>query len=238
MPQYEYFWEGGPKFLQSENFRFGTDSVLLGNYANLSGVKNGIDLGCASGVLTLLSLARSSTIHMTGLELNREAAELARQNVEQNGYGDRGNIICGDIRDCRKLFPSGSFDLVMSNPPYFPAASGTISPRPGRAEARGEITCSLKDLCAAAKWLCRWDGKAVFVHRQERLAELLSTMSAYGLEPKRMRLVCHTFESPPSLVLVEGRRGGKPGMKVEPCLFLKTPDGEDTEEVRKIYHRI
>ena len=174
---------------------------------------------------------------MTGLEIVPEAAELARENMEKNSLSTRAEIICGDIRRHRELFRSGEFDLVVSNPPYFPLGSGRLSPDKERAAARGETDCTLSDICAAAAFLCRTGGRVCFVHKPERLSELFCAMSARGIEPKRLRLVCHTQNSAPNLVLVEGRRGGNPGLKIEPALVLRNPDGTETDEILKIYHR-
>lgn len=237
MAEFDYLWKGGPEFAQSENFRFGTDSVLLGNFVNVSGAKNGIDLGCASGVISMLLLARNQHLHMTGIEIDREAASLASENMTHNRLEERSDIINADLRRCRELFRPGSFDLVVSNPPYFPVSSGDVSPDDRRATARGEVSCTLEDLCSAAEFLCRWGGKTAFVHRPERLTEVFDAMKRHGIEPKRLRLAAHTAESVPSLILVEGLRGGKPGLKIEPLLILKNPDGTDTDEIKRIYHR-
>ena len=237
MAEFDYLWKGGPEFAQSENFRFGTDSVLLGNFVNISGAKSGIDLGCASGVISLLLLARNPRLHMTGIEIDGEAAALAAENMAHNRLVERSRIVNADLRDHRELFRAGSFDLVVSNPPYFPVSSGDVSPDSRRAAARGEVSCTLEDLCSAAEFLCRWDGKVAFVHRPERLSEVFDTMKRHGIEPKRLRLVAHTADSVPSLILIEGRRGGKTGLKIEPLLILKNSDGTDTDEIRRIYHR-
>ena len=125
----------------------------------------------------------------------------------------------------------------MSNPPYFPVGSGALSPDPARAAARGETDCSLEELCAAAAWLLRTGGRFCLVYRPERLAELLCRMRAAGLEPKRLREICPRPGSAPSLVLAEGRRGGRPGLKIEPALVLTDGAGSESEEVRRIYHR-
>lgn len=238
MAQFDYLWEGGPEFAQSSHFKFGTDSVLLGNFANLAGVKKGIDLGCSSGVVALLLLSRSEKVHMTGLEIHEGAARLAEENMAHNGLEERSRIVCGDIRNYKKLFAAGSFDLVVSNPPYFPAGAGKISPYAGRAAARGEVECTLEDLLAAMEYLCRWDGKVALVYRPERLCELFCAMTSHGIEPKRMRMVCHKKHSEPSLVLVEGRRGGKSGLSVGPVLYICEEDGSDSAEIKEIYHRI
>ena len=97
--------------------------------------------------------------------------------------------------------------------------------------------CTLDDICTAAGWLCRWDGRFALVHRTDRLPEVFAFMQKAGIEPKRLRLVSHYATSVPSLVLVEGRRGGKPGLTMEPLLVLKKPDGSDSDEIERIYHR-
>ena len=237
MRRFEELWAGGPLFCQAEHFRLSTDCVLLANFINLSSAVRGIDLGCASGAIGLLLLSRSPKLHMTGLEILPEAASLAEENMERNGLSARSRIGTGDIRQHRQLFSTGSFDLVASNPPYFPLGSGALSPDEGRAAARGEVSCTLEDICTAAAFLCRTGGSFYMVHKPERLSEALCCMSGHGLEPKRLRLVCHRAELAPNLVLIEGRRGGKPGLKVEPLLVLHNADGSETGEVKKIYHR-
>lgn len=237
MPEFTALWEGGPAFAQAEHFRLSTDCVLLADFVNVAGRKRGIDLGCASGAIALLLLWRSPRLHMTGLELLEDAAELAEKNMERNDLQDRSRIICGDIRRHRELFKSGSFDLVAANPPYFPVERGKLSPDEKRSGARGEVSCSLEDICAAASYLCCTGGSFSVVYKPERLSELFCAMTAHGLEPKRLRLVCYRQDSAPSLVLVEGRRGGKPGLDILPLLILTGPDGGDSQEVLRIYHR-
>lgn len=237
MPTFEYLWENGPRFAQAEHFKLGTDTVLLADFVKLSGTKRGIDLGCASGALGLLLLTKHERLHMCGLEIVPEAAALARINMGENGLDTRSEIINGDIREHRSLFKSGSFELVVSNPPYFPVGSGMQSPDEGRANARGESLCTLEDICAAASFLLKTSGSFCIVHKPERLSELFCCMTKLGLEPKRLRMVCHRAGSSPNLVLVEGRRGGKPGLKVESELVLRNPDGSETDEVKSIYHR-
>ena len=183
MAEFNELWQGGPVFAQAEHFKLGTDSVLLAAFANAASARRGIDLGCASGVVALLLLSGNERLCMTGLEIVPEAAELARENMEKNGFSARSQIICGDIRRHRELFRSGEFDLVVSNPPYFPLGSGRLSPDKERAAARGETDCTLSDICAAAAFLCRTGGRVCFVHKPERLSELFCAMSASGIEP-------------------------------------------------------
>lgn len=237
MTDFTELWPGGPFFAQAEHFKLGTDSVLLADFINCGSARRGIDLGCASGSISLLLLNGSKKLHMTGLELLSEAAELAAENMKKNALEGRSEIICGDIREHRSLFRAGSFDLVCANPPYFPEGRGLISPVEGRSSARAETQCSLEDICAASSWLLKTGGGFFMVHKPERLSEIFLTMSRHGIEPKRLRLVCHRADKGPNLVLVEGRRGGKPGLKIEPMLILSESDGSESVEYRRIYHR-
>lgn len=235
--EFEILWQDGPYFKQAEHFKLGTDCVLLSDFARRPGTHKGIDLGCASGAVMLLMLAANERLDMTGLEIVPEAAELARENMSANTLDSRSRIITGDIRDHRKLFKSGEFDTVVSNPPYFPVNSGFLAEDPERAAARGEVSCTLEDICTAAAYLCRTGGSFYMVHKPERLSEAFCTMSRMGLEPKRLRLVCAKASSAPNLVLIEAKRGGKPGLKIEVPLILTDENGYETKEVKAIYHR-
>lgn len=237
MAEFKRLWEDGPLFAQAEHFKLSTDCVLLADFVSVTGAAKGIDLGCASGAISLLLLAKHARIHMTGLEILEGAASLASENMAVNGFSGRSEILCGDIRDHRSLFTSGSFDFAVSNPPYYTASSGYVSPREDKAAARSELLCSLEELCTAAAYLCRTGGSFSMVYKPERLAEALRMLSEKGLEPKRLRLICSDASKPPSLVLIEARRGGRPGLKFEASLFLNGPDGTESEEYKRIYHR-
>ena len=234
MDGFDELWPGGPRFRQGD-FRLSTDSVLLGAFARGIRAEKIIDLGCGAGVLTVLLSAARPSARICAVELQEQACRLCRENMAVNGF-DTGGIVCADLREHRSLFPAGSFDLVISNPPYFAGNSGYAAPDVRRAAARDERFCTLEDLCRAAGYLCRWGGSFALVHRPERLSELFCTMTAFGLEPKRLRLVQHRAGAAPNLVLVEGRRGGRPSLRIEPPLILTGADGSDSPEAREIYH--
>ena len=238
MPNFDELWPGGPKFLQSDHgFKLGTDSVLLAHFANTARVKRCIDLGSGAGVLTVLLCEKNPKLSIEGVEIQLESAVLSRQNLEANGLSDRAVIHHADLREHRQFLEAGVYDLVVSNPPYFAEHSGKSAPVSSRAIARDERSCSLTDLCMAAGYLCRWGGNFAVVHRPERLSELFCAMTCAGIEPKRLRLVCHRSDTAPNLVLVEGRRGGKPGLTMEAPLVLTNPDGSHSDTVLEIYHR-
>ena len=230
-------YPGGPRFFSAPGvFRLGTDSVLLADFASAAHTQRIFDLGCGGGTLGVLLALRAPDAEIDGVEIDACAAALCRRNYAENGLSERCRVTEGDLRDYRSLFTAGAYDLVVSNPPYFASGSGYASPDERRAAARDERSCSLYALCEAAKWLTRWGGLFALVHRPERMSEVLCAMSASELEPKRLRMVQYNFSRAPSLFLVEGRRGGKPGLEILPPLLLTDADGKDSEEIRRIYH--
>lgn len=237
VPEFEFLWENGPRLrLDGEAFSLSTDSVLLSGFVPDKNWQRIIDLGCGAGVLPVLLSHRFPRAAVCGIELQEASAALCRENMKINGFDESG-IIAGDIRNHRTLFGAGEFDLCVSNPPYFAMGSGYEAPRDSRAAARGERFCTLLDICEAAKYLLRWGGSFALVHRPERLSELFCAMTDCLIEPKRLRMVQHKAASAPGLVLVEGRRGGKPGLSVEKPLILANDDGTDSEEIKELYHR-
>ena len=230
-------WPGGPLFQDAAPMRVTTDSVLLADFAAVRGGEKGADLGCGSGLLMLLLLRRESGLHMAGLEIQPEALRLAEENLRINGLLERAELVCGDLRETVKRLPNGGFDFVISNPPYFPPESGRMPPDGARETARGETALKLPELCAAASRLCRSGGRIFFCHRPERLVSLLQEMRAHHLEPKRVRFVHHDLHAPASLLLLEGRKDGKPGLSVEAPFLIRGEDGAETEEYRRICHR-
>lgn len=194
------------------------------------------DLGSGTGLLSVLLCQRHPELSVTGIEIGERAAELSRENLRINGFEGRAKVLCADLRDHRSLFEAGSFDAVFSNPPYFPAGGGGSAPEGPRRTARSETDCSLSDVCQAAAALLRFGGAFFMVHRPERLSEICVALTGSGLEPKRLRLVCPRAEAAPALALIESRRGGKPGLRIEPSLVLTLPDGSPSPEVRELYH--
>ena len=205
----------GPYTYQScpGGFPLGQDTLLLGSFATLRPRGRVCDLGCGCGPLPLLLLGREPTLSMTGLEMDPAAAQAARENLTRNGLS--GSIVTGNLRQAAALLPAGAFDLVVSNPPWFPVGTGA----PGGA-ARMELACTLEQVCAIAGRLLRNGGRFALVHRPDRLCRLMAALTAQGIEPKRMRLVQHSPAHPPSAVLLEGVRQGRPGLAVEPTLIL------------------
>lgn len=237
MEHWEEFKPGGLRFVWDDAlFPPGTDSFLLSAFPRLRPGLRVADLGCGTGLLSLLLLQRQRELTVTGLELLPEAAALARRAAAENRLTERLAFQQGDLRD-RDALPPGQFDLAVCNPPYYPAGSGALAAEDPRRTARAEVDCTLEDICRAARRALRWGGALCLVHKPERLTDLLCALRDAALEPKRLRPVCRRVGEAPSLVLLESRRGGKPGLAWEPPLVLETAEGRPTEEVERIYFR-
>lgn len=212
-------------------FPLSTDSMLLSGFVRLPRNAAVLDLGSGCGTLGLLLCAKDPGCRVTGVELDENAHRMALHNRNVNGLDDRLGSICADLTAVSALLPPGSYSCVVSNPPYF---SG--GPRSKTVPlARREDVCSMDALFNAAAWALRYGGDFFLVHRPERLAELFACACACALEPKRLCLVRHRPNSPVSLVLVQCRKGGKPGLKWEEfCLY--DHNGDPTPDYRTLYH--
>ena len=212
MEHWEYLKPGGLRFVWEDAlFRPGTDSFLLSSLPRLSAGLRVCDLGCGTGLLGLLLLQRQPDLRVTGIDIQAPAISLAEQAAVENGLADRLTFRCADLRQARQYFPTGSFDLAVSNPPYYVPGSGKVSQDAARCTARSESEATLADICAAAAYLLRWGGKFCLVHKPERLTDVLCALREAGIEPKRLRFVHNRAEYAPSLFLLEGCRGGNRG---------------------------
>jgi tRNA1Val (adenine37-N6)-methyltransferase len=229
---------GGLKIIQKKaGYRFSLDPVLLCAFARIGAGETVVDLGTGSGVIPLLLAQRSEAAHITGVEIQPELADRARRSLILNGLQERVTIVERDLRELRELrdcLEPQSCDVVLSNPPYRRSGTGRTAPEAERAAARHELAGGLDDFLAAAAYLLGQGGRFYIIYLAERLAELLTAMGAQRLEPKRLRCVHSRRGEPARMVLVEGRRNGRPGMLVEAPLYVY--DGENyTAEVLEMY---
>lgn len=196
------------------------------------------DFGAGCGGISVLILAHRPDVRLWAVEINERAASIAAHNIAQNGFADRAEVVTADIRQIKVLVPASSFDLVVSNPPYFAEKSGKPPKSKDESLARIESSLPLSELCAAAAHILKWGGRFAAVFRPERLVDLLCNMRENKIEPKRLRLISQDIKTAPSAVLVEGMRGGKAGLKMIPTLLVKDANGLETEEIRRIYRKM
>ncbi|MCL1828708.1 MAG: methyltransferase [Oscillospiraceae bacterium] len=227
-------WPQGPRLCREAGFKLCTDSVLLADFINMKKVVKAADLGCGAGILAVLSAFRNKNTNFDCIEIAEENVRDCLSNIRINGLEDRMSVTAGDLREIKKYFSAGAYDLVMSNPPYNPQGCGKEARGENRAASRDERFCTIFDLSAAAAYLCRYGAGFCMVHKPQRLSEIFGALTTHGFEPKRLRLVCPRPGAEANLALIDARRGGKPGLRIEAPLFLYGADGAETEEYKNI----
>ncbi len=220
----------------SRHFKFGNDSVFLADFTNVKLGENVVEFGTGSGVIPLLLAFKQEPGRVLGIEIQERLVELARQNAKMNSLDHKIEIIKGDFSRASQYIEPETIDLVVTNPPYMPYGRGKITKEKEKAIARHEIYANLEDVVREAALILKNGGKMTIVHRSLRLVEIFTLMRKYNLEPKRLKMVQSRTFLGAKTVLIEARKGSKPGLEVEPVLVVyKGQSGEYTEEVKKIY---
>ena len=216
----------GYKIIQNpERFCFGIDAVLLSDFVKVRRNETVLDLGTGTGILPILLEAKTEGSHFTGLEIQEESADMARRSVEHNGLSDKIDIVTGDIKEASEIFKPALFDVIVTNPPYMIGQHGLTNPKDALAIARHEILCTLDDIIReSAKLLRDRKGKFFMIHKPFRLAEILIKMNEYGIEPKRIQFIHPYIDKEPTMVMIEGLKGGKSRVKIEPPIIMYTKE--------------
>ena len=211
------------------------DAVLLSGFANVKKGEKVLDMGTGTGIIPILLEAKTEGQHFTGLEIQEESADMARRSVAYNHLEEKIDIVTGDIKTASEWFPLASFDVITSNPPYMTDAHGIKNPEAPKAIARHEVLCTLDDLARETSRLLRPGGRFYLIHRPFRLVEIFQTLTAYKLEPKRMKLVYPFVDKEPNMVMIEAIRGGKSMIKVEEPLIVYKEPGVYHDAIYDIY---
>ncbi len=215
-----------------DGLTFGTDALLLAGYIN-GKHRCGVEIGGGSGIISMLLLAREKVGTVRCIEVQEEYAELIGRNAELNSLADRLIPVCSDVREYK---PSEECDVVFTNPPYMKSTSGAHNEKTAKTVARHEIFGDIRDFCHSGARLLKFGGVFAVVYRPDRLIDLVAAMRDEGLEPKRMTFVHADADSEPSMVLIEGKRGGKSGLLLtKPLIIYKDKNhkeyGEDMEYI-------
>jgi tRNA1Val (adenine37-N6)-methyltransferase len=230
------FFDGKIKVMQNRcGYRFSIDAVLLAYHAAARPGDRVLDLGTGCGIIPMIMASRLAELRIYAVEVQRELAELAAANVRQNQLTDRIDVLSTDMKLLRPQMISGPCDLVVSNPPYRRSGSGRINPNSQRALARHEIKASLSDVLQTTRRMLRTAGRFVTIFTAERTADILSQMRIERIEPKMIRMIQSRRDAEARLILVEGLKGGRPGLSVASPLILYDDSGDYTAEVQRMF---
>ena len=211
----------GLELIQSpDRFCFGVDAVLLSDFVKVKENETVLDMGTGTGIIPILLTAKTKGKHFTGLEIQKESAQMARRSVAQNHLEDKIDSVTGDIKEAAQIFKPAFFDVITVNPPYMVYQHGLQNPKDAMAIARHEILCSLDDILRESMKLMQDKGRFYMIHRPFRMTEIMIKMNQYKIEPKRLQFVHPYVHKEPTMVLIEGVRGAKSRVRIEPPLIM------------------
>ena len=220
----------------NEMFHFSLDSVLLPNFITINKKINKIlDIGCGNAPIPLI-LSTKTDARIIGIEIQKDVYNLAKESVEYNKLENQIEIINADINDYYKNIEPGSIDIITCNPPYFKyQKDSNINESEFKTIARHEIALNLEQLFSISKVLLKTNGIIGIVHRPERLIDIIMEMKKNNIEPKKIQLVYPHPDEEANILLIEGRKNGKPGLKILPPLYSHKADGDYTDEIKKFF---
>ena len=230
----------GLKIIQNKNgFCFGMDSVLLSDFAKeIKKDSTILDLGTGTGILGILLSAKTQGTKMIGIEIQPEVAEMAQRSIKLNQLENRFNVICGDIKKLKGRYETGSFDAIVTNPPYKKRGTGRINENETKLISRHEIMANLEDFIQVASFLLKDQGSIYMVHRPERLVDITTNLRKYRLEPKVMKFVYPNQKREPNLILIKATKNAKPFLKIGEPIYIYDLQGNYTREILEIYAKI
>lgn len=222
---------------KKEGFRFGTDAVLLADFAKSIQSKRTLDLCTGTGIIPILLSRKTKTPEIHGLEIQEDIADMAQRSVILNHLEGQVTITAGDLKNALCFYPPSSFSLITCNPPYMKPGSAILNNSDTKTISRHEILCTLDDIIKMSARLLTYGGHLCMVHRPNRLVDVLSLMRGNSIEPKMLRFVHTIPEKPPILFLVDGMFKANRDIKILPPLIMYDRDGKETDELRAIYER-
>lgn len=220
-----------------DHFAFSLDSLLVSEFASITKYTNKIvDLGTGNGVIPLF-LSKKTKAQITGIEIQEISSDLAKRNVQLNNLENQISIINDDMKNWRKYFRNNSIDMVISNPPFFKFDGNEkqLNDLTQLTLARHEISITLEEIIQTASNLLKDKGHFALVHRVDRFMDIIENMKKYDIEPKKIQF-CHTkINKEGKILLVEGIKYGKPGLRILPPLIAHDDDGQYSAEVLEMF---
>lgn len=225
------------KIYQDDNmFNFSLDSVLLPNFVTINkSMKKILDIGTGNAPIPLI-LSKKTNANIIGVEIQKEVFDLAKKSVDYNKLDNQIDIINGDIKQVYKNWESDIFDAITCNPPFFKLDDNShLNDSKHKTIARHEIELTLNDIIIISKKLLKNGGVLAMVHRPERLIEIINLMRKNNIEPKRIQFVYPKLNKEANIMLIEGRKNGKPGLKIMNPIYSHEENGEYTEQIKKYF---
>lgn len=223
-------------YQDTDMFNFSLDSVLLPNFVTINkNINKILDIGCGNAPIPLI-LSTKTDAKIIGVEIQKKSFDLAKKSVSINKLDKQIDIINADINDIYSGFKTDSFDIITCNPPFFKISpSSNLNKNDYKTIARHEIKLNLEQIFLIARKLLKNNGNIAIVHRPERLLEILSTMKKYNIEPKRIQFIYPKKDSEANIMLVEGKKNGNPGLKIEHPIYTHNIDGSYTDEIMNYF---
>jgi tRNA1Val (adenine37-N6)-methyltransferase len=232
-------FDGRLRIIQKkEGYRFSLDAILLAHFTSQLSAGSIIDLGTGSGIIPLILARKMSASSIVGVEVQEDMADMAKRTMLLNGLDDRVSILHGDLREVSDHFTPASFDLVVSNPPYYVVKDGRINPNQQKAIARHEIMGALGDTIRISDFLVKPSGLVVIIFPARRIVDLLSALRESGIEPKLLQTIYIHKQDEGKFVIVKGCKGGDPELEIKEPFFVYDDGKNYSKEMQRIYDEI
>lgn len=229
----------GLKIIQNaEGFCFGIDSILLSDFAKeIKKDSKVIDLGTGTGIIAIMLSAKTESSKIIGVEIQKEVYEMAKRSVKLNNLENKIQLINDNIKQIENKLEIGTFDAIVTNPPYKKIGTGIINENEKKLISRHEISATLEDFIQISFKLLKDKGDIYMVHRPERLADIIELLRKNKLEPKKIRFIYPKENKESNMVLIKATKNAKPFLKIEAPLYVYKENGEYTDEILKIYNK-
>lgn len=198
-----------------DKYCFSSDSVMLANMVKANSKSKVVDLCCGGGIIAILIALKTNCNNILGVELQPDMSDMAERSVKINNLENRVNILCEDVRNITNVIPTGSVDVVVCNPPYYKLGSGEIRESRAVAIARHEIMLDLQTLVQCTAKILKFGGLFYMVHKAERMAEVLTTLTQSNLIPKQIFTICTGASNVADTFIVVSKLGAKHGVVVK-----------------------
>lgn len=220
----------------TEWFNFSLDSVLLCNFVTINkNTKKIIDF-CTGNAPIPLILSQKTSANIVGVELQEDVYNLAEKSVDINNLNDQIQLLNMNVKNLTEKFETDTFDLITCNPPYFKMSSkSNLNENKIKTVARHEVEINLDDIFQISKKILKNNGSIALVHRPDRLIEIIEKMRKNNIEPKRIQFVYPKYKSESNILLIEGTKNGKPGLKILPPMYVHDDDGKYLKEIEEMF---